>query len=54
MYTELDEIFESELPVILTCKHEVEQAIRLFLWAALNQFYWDRNKHTARLMEIDG
>jgi Fic family protein len=50
LYTELDEIFESELPVILTCKHEVEQAIHLFLWATLNQFYWDGNKRTARLM----
>jgi len=50
LYNELDEIFERELPIILDCKHEVEQAIRLFLWAALNQFYWDGNKRTARLM----
>lgn len=50
LYTELDEIFESELPAVLNCKSEVEQAIRLFLWAALNQFYWDGNKRTARLM----
>ena len=50
LYNELDEIFERELPVILDCTHEVEQAIRLFLWAALNQFYWDGNKRTARLM----
>jgi Fic family protein len=50
LYNELDEIFERELPMILDGKHEVEQAIRLFLWAALNQFYWDGNKRTARLM----
>lgn len=50
LYTELEEIFRSELPSIFKCEHEVEQAIRLFLWAALNQFYWDGNKRTARLM----
>jgi len=50
LHSELDEIFDRELPVILGCKYEVEQAIRLFLWAALNQFYWDGNKRTARLM----
>lgn len=50
LYNELDEIFERELPVLLAGKHEVEQAIRLFIWAALNQFYWDGNKRTARLM----
>lgn len=50
LFTELDEIFERELPVVLGGKSAVEQAIRLFLWAALNQFYWDGNKRTARLM----
>ncbi|WP_425058623.1 hypothetical protein SCACP_32810 [Sporomusa carbonis] len=50
LYTELDEIFDRELPIILEGKHAVEQAIRVFLWAALNQFYWDGNKRTARLM----
>ncbi|MDR1701187.1 MAG: Fic family protein [Sporomusaceae bacterium] len=49
-HTELDTIFEQELPIILACKNKTEQAIRLFLWAALNQFYWDGNKRTARLM----
>jgi len=50
LYTELDEIFERELPIVLEGKHAVEQAICLFLWAALNQFFWDGNKRTARLM----
>ncbi|WP_328812485.1 Fic family protein [Paradesulfitobacterium ferrireducens] len=49
-WQELDLIFDSELPVILGDFHPVEQAIRLFLWAAYNQFYWDGNKRTARLM----
>lgn len=49
-WQELDLIFDSELPVILGSLHPVEQAIRLFLWAAYNQFYWDGNKRTARLM----
>jgi Fic family protein len=50
IYTELENVFDQELPLILGSKHEVEQAICLFLWAALNQFYWDGNKRTARLM----
>lgn len=50
LYTELEDIFDRELPVILGDRNEVEQAIRLFLWAALSQFYWDGNKRTARLM----
>lgn len=50
LYSELDNIFDRELPIILAHKNEVEQAIHLFLWAALNQFYWDGNKRTARLM----
>lgn len=49
-WQELDLIFDSELPIILGSLHPVEQAIRLFLWAAYNQFYWDGNKRTARLM----
>lgn len=47
---ELDYIFDSELPIILGDFHPVEQAIRLFLWATYNQFYWDGNKRTARIM----
>ncbi len=30
--------------------YPIEQAIRLFLWETLNQFYWDGNKRTARLI----
>ncbi|MGI6728617.1 MAG: Fic family protein [Anaerovoracaceae bacterium] len=47
---ELGLIFDSELPLILGSFHPVEQAIRIFLWATYNQFYWDGNKRTARLM----
>ncbi len=50
LHQELNDIFDNELTVILDCNNVVEQAIRLFLWAALNQFYWDGNKRTARLM----
>jgi len=49
-WQELERIFDSELPLILGSFHPVEQAIRLFLWAVYNQFYWDGNKRTARLM----
>ncbi len=49
-WQELERIFDTELPVVLGSFHPVEQAIRLFLWAAYNQFYWDGNKRTARLV----
>jgi len=49
-WQELERIFDSELPVVLGSFHPVEQAIRLFLWAVYNKFYWDGNKRTARLM----
>jgi len=49
-WDKLEYIFDSELPIILHNYNPVEQAIRLFLWASYNQFYWDGNKRTARLM----
>jgi Fic family protein len=55
---ELDSIFEIEIHNILSGYNPVEQAIRIFLWGSLNQFYWDGNKRTARLIAngilIDG
>lgn len=47
---EHDSIFDDELNIILDCDNAVEQALRIFLWGALNQFYWDGSKRTARLM----
>ncbi len=49
-WPELGRIFDDELEEILSSNNAVEQAIRLFLWGALNQFFWDGNKRTARLM----
>ena len=49
-FNELENIFDSEINLILGDFNPVEQAIRLFLWGALNQFYWDGNKRTARIM----
>ena len=49
-YDELDSIFLNEIHVILDKFPPVEQAIRLFLWGSLNQFYWDGNKRTARII----
>ena len=46
----LDELFDSELPIILDGFSPVDQAIRIFLWGSLNQFYWDGNKRTSRLI----
>lgn len=48
---ELNSIWNHELHgFVFQGKTPVEIAIRLFLWMALNQFYWDGNKRTARLM----
>lgn len=49
-YETLDNIFESEIPKILDGFNPIEQAIRIFLWGSLNQFYWDGNKRTARII----
>jgi Fic family protein len=47
---ELDNIFEKEIHTVLDKYTTVEQAIRIFLWSSLNQFYWDGNKRTGRLI----
>ena len=49
-FRELDNIFDTEIDYILGNFDPIEQAIRLFLWGALNQFYWDGNKRTFRIM----
>ena len=49
-FKDLDEIFDKEIDLILNGFNPIEQAIRIFLWGALNQFYWDGNKRTARIM----
>jgi Fic family protein len=50
MAEELDNIFEKEIHVVLDNYAAVEQAVRIFLWSSLNQFYWDGNKRTGRLI----
>lgn len=48
---DLGSIFESELPeLIKRCKSQTELAFDIFLWGALNQFYYDGNKRTSRLI----
>ena len=49
-FEDLETIFFCELPIIMLDFHPIEQAIRLFLWATLNQFYWYGNKRTACLI----
>lgn len=49
-FEDLDSIFDSEINEILNSHNPVEKAIKLFLWGALNQFYWDGNKRTSRIM----
>lgn len=48
---ELEEIFEKELHLIMErCKTSIDLAFEIFLWGALNQFYYDGNKRTSRLV----
>ncbi|MCR5224985.1 MAG: Fic family protein [Alphaproteobacteria bacterium] len=49
-HTELESIFTNEIHAIIDDFSPVEQAIRLFLWGSLNQFYWDGNKRTSRII----
>jgi Fic family protein len=48
---ELDSVFKVELPeIIKRCKSKIDLAFEIFLWGALNQFYYDGNKRTSRLI----
>lgn len=49
-FNELNDIFDSELNIILADFNPIEQAIRIFLWGSLNQFYWDVNKRASRII----
>lgn len=49
-FEDLDSIFNNEIDLIFNGFNPVEQAIRIFLWGALNKFYWDGNKRTARII----
>jgi len=46
----LNDIFDKELPAILSIRNIEERAIRLFLWGAYNQFFCDGNKRTSRIV----
>lgn len=48
---ELDSIFAQELPIIKNrCHSAIDLAFEIFLWGSLNQFYYDGNKRTSRLV----
>ena len=48
---ELETIFKNELPKLIErCKGKTELAFEIFLWGTLNQFYYDGNKRTSRLV----
>lgn len=48
---ELEGIFNKELSEIIErCKSKSDLAFEIFLWGALNQFYYDGNKRTSRLV----
>ncbi len=50
LHSNLESIFLNEMHIILDNFSPTEQAIRIFLWGALNQFYWDGNKRTSRII----
>ncbi len=47
---ELDQVFSSGITKIKEIKHPLEKALVIFLFGAINQFFFDGNKRTARLM----
>lgn len=49
-YTELDAIFDRGRQILLSIPDIHERAVATFLFGSLNQFFYDGNKRTARLM----
>ena len=49
-HTDLDAIFEQGRQTLLSIPDIHERAVATFLFGALNQFFYDGNKRTARLM----
>jgi Fic family protein len=48
---ELECIFKNELPKLIErCASKTDLAFEIFLWGALNQFFYDGNKRTSRLV----
>ncbi|NFO14812.1 filamentation induced by cAMP protein fic [Clostridium botulinum] len=48
---ELESIFEKELKILMErCQSKIDLAFDIFLWGALNQFYYDGNKRTSRFV----
>ena len=49
-FKDLNSIFENEIERILEINNPVKKAIFIFLWGCLNQFFWDGNKRTSRII----
>jgi Fic family protein len=47
---ELDSVFENGIAEIKQIENPVEKALVIFLFGAINQFFFDGNKRTSRLM----
>jgi len=48
---DLEFIFKNEVPQLIErCKSSTDLAFEIFLWGSLNQFYYDGNKRTSRLV----
>ena len=48
---DLEGIFKNELPqLIKRCESKTDLAFEIFLWGALNQFFYDGNRRTSRLV----
>ncbi|MCD4820397.1 MAG: Fic family protein [Candidatus Cloacimonetes bacterium] len=46
----LDSIFQNGLEILEEVDHPIVKALSFFLFGAINQFFWDGNKRTSRLM----
>ena len=49
-FKDLNLIFENEITKILEVSDPIKKAIFIFLWGCLNQFFWDGNKRTSRII----
>jgi len=49
-FKDLDSIFENEIKKILEISDPIKKAIFIFLWGCINQFFWDGNKRTSRII----
>lgn len=48
--TDLDSVFDQGFACIQSIEHPVERALVYYFWGAMNQFFYDGNKRTSRMV----